>query len=148
MRLMSILVTFIVMPVLAHADGESAAKELGSLAGKWKVVGCTEAGRELPKDKLLFGTLDIRANGKTRSRLPGGKTEGVLALDPTKQPKTLDIAHGKGIYQDKKQYAIYKVEGKKLMINASPPGEKEESRPRTFDIGRTLIFERIKDKSR
>jgi uncharacterized protein (TIGR03067 family) len=148
-RFLSILVTFIVMPVLAHAGGDAAAKkELNDLAGKWKVVGATEGGQELPKGKLPFGTMDIRANGKTRSRLPGGKTEGVLSLDLAKQPKTLDITHGKGVYQDKKQYAIYKVEGKKLMINAAPPGGKEEDRPRSFDTGRTLIFERIKDKSR
>lgn len=148
MRFMSVLVTFIGMPVLLHAGHDSAAKELGSLAGKWKVVGCTEGGKELPKDKLPFGTMDIRANGKTRSRLPGGKTEGVLSMDPAKQPKTLDIAHGKGVYQDKKQYAIYKVEAKKLMINAASPGGKEADRPRTFDTGRTLILERVKDKSR
>ena len=103
---------------------------------------------EIPKDKLPRTTYVLHADGKVTAQTPEGETLATLTVDPAKNPKTLDFVLESGEAKGKKQYAIYKLEGDKMTIFATPQGSPEGDRPRDFTAkdteARLLVFERVK----
>jgi uncharacterized protein (TIGR03067 family) len=134
----------VIPAAVAAADDAAVKKELKALEGNWKAVAASADGKDAPKDRVPEIIFSIRPDGTSTGQTPGGDTEATLTVDPAKLPKTLDIAHTGGSLKGQKQYAVYKLEGGKLTIAATPPGSKAEERPGDFTKGVVLVFERVK----
>src|SRR5262245_27871795 len=150
MRFMSTALAFFgISLTAAAADGTAANKELKDLEGRWKVVAGVQGGQEIAKEKLPRTTYVLHADGVVTAETPDGETMGTLTVDSGKNPKTLDIVLESGEFKGKKQYAIYKLEGDRLTIVATPPGSAVADRPRDFGAkdsnSKLLVFERLKE---
>lgn len=146
-------IALVATPLTAIAgDGAEVKKEFKALAGTWKVVAITEAGKEIPKDKLPTISIEFRANGTATRQMPEEEIKCTLTLDPAKNPKRMMIAHESGSEKGQKQYAIYKLDGNKLTFFASELGAPEEDRPVDFNAKDTkaslMVFERVKNDTK
>lgn len=146
-------ITLIATPLtLIAGDDAEVKKEFKALAGKWKVVAITDAGKEIPKDKLPAISIVFRANGTAIRQMPEEEIKCTLTLDPAKEPKRMTIAHESGSEKGQKQYAIYKLDGNKLTFFASELGAPEEDRPVDFNAKDTkaslMVFERVKNDTK
>jgi uncharacterized protein (TIGR03067 family) len=137
-RIMCACLALIALPLtLTGGNDANIKKELKALEGTWNIVPMTEGGvkERIPKD-VRPATISIficRADGSaTVELLPEGATRATLALDLTKKPKRMVITQASGSEKGKKQYAIYKLEGDRLTIFATPLGAPETDRPADF----------------
>jgi uncharacterized protein (TIGR03067 family) len=129
---------------LAAADDAAVRRELKALEGNWKVVAAVDGGRKFPPDRLPPVSFVLRADGTATVRMGAGESKVTFRIDPSKNPKTMDIVHQSGPGKGKKQFAIYKLENDRFTVIATDPGAKEEDRPRDFTKGRVLVFERVR----
>jgi uncharacterized protein (TIGR03067 family) len=127
---------------------EDAKDDLKALAGKWKLVGMERGGQAIPEGEVPAGTGTFDKDGRFTFSVADYEAEGTFKLDPTKQPKTIDVTHTKGADKDKQQFGIYKLEKGKLTICTAHPGKAAEDRPTGFttkDSDHVLVvFERVK----
>jgi uncharacterized protein (TIGR03067 family) len=138
---------------LVAADDKAVSKELKALAGSWKLVSSEVEGVPTPKDKLPAISIKLQSDGKSTGQNPDGEILMSFVVDPAKTPKTVDIEHLSGPSKGKKQYGIYKVDGDRWTVLATPPGYKPKDRPVEFDstdaLGPLVVWERVKeDKKR
>jgi uncharacterized protein (TIGR03067 family) len=135
--------------LLVDAGTDDVRKELKALQGKWKTVGIEVAGKPIPKDAIPEFSVVIGADGKSTGKMPKEEFQFTISVDPKKNPKTIDIEHVSGVEKGKKQYGVYKLEGDKWTVNATPPGSDEGKRPKdlnTKDSANVVfIFERVKE---
>ena len=149
-RIMPAAFALLAIPLtLTAGDDADVEKELKALGGKWKVVAITEAGEELPKDKLPAISFVFRADGTATAQLPEGEVMCRVTLDLAKKPKRMVITHESGSEKGERQYAIYKLEGDKLTFFVTPPGAPEDDRPPDFNArdarARLMVFARVKN---
>jgi uncharacterized protein (TIGR03067 family) len=141
-------------PLLVAADADDdVRKELKALQGKWKTVGCEEAGKPFPKDAMPDFTIVIAADGKSTGQTPQGEFRFTITVNPKKNPKTIENLHASGEQKGKRQYGIYKLEGDRFTVCMTPPGSAEGDRPKDFttkdSTNVVFVFERVKeDKNR
>src|SRR5262245_36872224 len=132
----------------ALADDDALAKELKALAGSWKLVAVEVEGKPVPRGELPAISFTLYPDGQSTVRTPDGEFQTKSVIDPSKTPKTLDIEYLGGPLKGQKQYGIYKVEGDRWTVFATPPGGKAEDRPRAFDSkaakGALVVWERVK----
>jgi uncharacterized protein (TIGR03067 family) len=109
---------------------ERLKREEEKLAGTWRVTAAKANGvrlqpREVPDMKLTF------KDGKYTVQLAKEKPqEGTYKIDPSKNPKTIDVNRTTGPEQGKKQVGIYELTGNELKICACDASKK---RPTDFD---------------
>jgi uncharacterized protein (TIGR03067 family) len=148
MRRIIYVLAFLALPQLLVADDE-AQKEMKTLKGKWKAVGMEVAGNPVPKGEVMELTVVVGADGKSTGKMPQEEFRFTLSVNPKKSPKTFENVHESGDQQGKKQYGIYKLEGDKWTVCASPPGVQESDRPKDFNTKDTpnvvFVFERVKE---
>jgi RNA polymerase sigma factor (sigma-70 family) len=106
-----------------------AKKELKKFQGAWVPVSLEINGRALPRRHFQNIRLTIQGN-KVFSKAPGPPqgavktTEMVLAINPAKDPKTIDLTtvgeNGKGL----KTAGIFKFDGGRLTMCLGKPGGK------------------------
>jgi uncharacterized protein (TIGR03067 family) len=123
-------------PVQQKADKDenplsaAAKQELEKLQGKWRVVKLAGKGMEqilTPNDPELIGEF------KGRKWIFTGVDKGeIVALDPEKKPKCIDIKRLEAGRPDTIDEAIYKIEGDTLTICLYQG--KGKNRPADFDI--------------
>ena len=134
---------------LAVADDEAVSKELKALAGSWKLVSSEVEGVPFPKDKLPALSFKLQSDGKSTCETPDGEFQMSFVVDPVKTPKTIDMEHLSGPSKGQKQYGIYKVDGDRWTVLATPPGYKPKDRPLEFNskeaLGPLVVWERVKD---
>lgn len=139
------------LTVIAGDDAD-VKKELNALEGKWRVVAITEAGKEIPKDKLPAISIEFRADGTATRQMPTEEIKCTLTLDPAKKPKRMMVAHESGSEKGQKQYAIYKLEADKFTGFFSQLGAPEEDRPADFNAkdakASLMVFERVKSDTK
>jgi uncharacterized protein (TIGR03067 family) len=143
-------IALIAMPLTVIAGDDAEAKrEFKALEGKWKVVAITEAGKEVPTDKLPAISIVFRADGTATRQMPNEEIKCTLTLDLAKKPKRMMVAHESGSEKGQKQYAIYKLEGDKFTAFFSQLGAPEEDRPADFNAkdakASLMVFERVKN---
>ncbi len=111
-----------------------------AIHGYWKIVYVEENGNASPAEKFKAmsyrfseNLLEIMENGET-------KAEWEYKLDPSNEPKQIDLKGGKGL-------GIYKLEGDDLTICAPQDGEGNE-RPENFGApeGSDFILMKLRRK--
>jgi uncharacterized protein (TIGR03067 family) len=117
----------------AKEDKEAAIeKELKILEGNWQ---CTreEGGGRLTPEIVVKG-FRLIIDGKKYQTVYGGKELGsaasIITIDPTANPKTIDVEWTSGSWKDQKQLGIYKLTKDKLEICWAEPSGK--TRPKKF----------------
>jgi uncharacterized protein (TIGR03067 family) len=110
---------------------EDAVKnELEKIAGAWQLVSSEKDGTNAPEEVVKEAKLIIAGDRYKLQR--AGKTveEGIVRIDPTKKPKTIDIYPMKP--EAKVQMGIYEWDGDdKLRVCCTHPGTAQ-TRPSKF----------------
>lgn len=148
-----LLITFLLLacsgsPRVSPEDG--IARELKAMAGSWRPI-FTENNGYKSSEGDLTGILWIRdADGKWTARR-GGKAVvewAVKNIDPTQNPKTIDIEVAAGAYKGVVYLGIYELDGDTLRICFALPDKPE--RPTDFSAAKGTVralseFKRVKD---
>ena len=126
-------------PLLAAADDKPDAKaDKEKLRGVWKVVSAKKAGNDLG-DQI---GVTVKFDGDEFTMPEGDQAE--LKLDPTKQPKQIDVVPLNGKGKGKTLSGVYKLDGDNLTLHFGLDGQE---RPAGFEAsGETvlLVLERVK----
>jgi uncharacterized protein (TIGR03067 family) len=117
----------------ADDDNDQAMqKELAALEGNWQCTREEGAGRLTPE--IVVKGFRLIIEGKKYQTIWGGKELGgaatILKLDPTANPKTIDIEWTSGATKDQPQFGIYKLNKDKLEICWAEASDKK--RPKKF----------------
>lgn len=141
-------------PGLAADDDNSEAlqKELAALEGNWQCTREEGAGRLTPE--IVVKGFRLIIEERKYQTIWGGKELGgaatIVKLDPTVNPKTIDIEWTSGATKDQQQLGIYRIKDNKLEICWAEASEKK--RPKKFtttpgvDSGKLYsAYEREKD---
>lgn len=88
----------------------------------------------------------VTGNRYTVTWFEVGATQTLVAtmsLDPTKEPRTVDLVLGNGPLKGKTRLGIYKVEGQTETVCLAQPGQ---ARPTAFDSrqGAIHVWKRVK----
>ncbi len=95
--------------------------ELKKFEATWKFVSIEVEGDPVPEDKFVGDRLVLKGRQFT-SNVQGNTTHGVFKIDPTVNPKTIDLTFTDGPGKDKTQKGIYELEGDTQKICFSLPG--------------------------
>jgi uncharacterized protein (TIGR03067 family) len=139
------LVAALLVPVRAKADDE--VKALAKLQGTWVVVSAEQDGQ--PLDRIKGGTMTIKDGNFTIKTVGGTEMKGDLRIDPTKKPKTIDLAHQEGLLRDKTWQGIYELTDDEFKL-CYAEADTGKDRPTDFkaeqDSGRLLIVMKRKQQ--
>jgi len=130
-----------------HALTQDAPKSAETLQGIWKLSSGEADGKALQEKQLKDGKLVIKGDGYTVTLADLGTIKGTQKLDPTKDPKTIDIMDASGPNKDKTCLGIYEVKGDEFRVALAPPGK---ARPTKFasapDSGQWIhVWKRVKE---
>ena len=136
--------------VLAAPPDDVVRREQQALDGNWRLVSAEQDGQRMPARQANDFSLTFK-NGRFISsqggnKLGGHKQTGTYTLDPTKNPKTIDVVPDAGPDKGKSWSLIYIVQDSTLRICCRGIGE---DRPTSFDTkdqkGVTLMVFRHAD---
>jgi uncharacterized protein (TIGR03067 family) len=132
-KLLAVALVFGVWSLMAAADGGRRPRiqsELDMLKGNWKLISEVAAGQNVQVD----ATETFYFNGRTLVDSIGGKVtdEFTIKIDPSKNPKEIDLIPLKQPNMGQTIYGIYKIEGDMLILCANfiPQGNR---RPKAFE---------------
>jgi uncharacterized protein (TIGR03067 family) len=116
----------------AKVDKKKLADELAKFQGTWEVVRLTDDHRgDAPAD-VLKGMNWVIDGAKITANDPRDKQhKGSLALDPTQEPKQIDLTLG-GPKDEQTLAGVYEFEGDILRIAVAEPGF---ARPKSVAVG-------------
>ena len=118
----------------AHAQGE----DLDQMQGTWKVASGEADGAPVSNDYITGFTVNINGTSYVLHDVRGDRS-GTFTIDPSKQPKQIDIQPG-GQDESRKMLGIYEVGPAGMRICYARAGDP---RPATFsteqDSGRLLV---------
>jgi uncharacterized protein (TIGR03067 family) len=103
--------------------------ELKRFESTWRFVSIDVEGNLVPEELFQADTLVLKGKNFT-SNVRGEITHGVFKIDPTANPKTIDITFTDGPGKDNTQKGIYELDGDTQKICIARPGE---ARPKSFD---------------
>lgn len=121
-----------------HAHATAITAELEKLQGRWKQTRCEAGGAINPPDEYEDGS-GTTFNGNTFVVWRADGTiviEGTFALDPTREPKTVDWTDTFGTDAGKTFPAIYALDGDQLIFCAGDEGR----RPTEFRTGKGEVL--------
>jgi uncharacterized protein (TIGR03067 family) len=125
------LITVLAAALLLAAKGaqqDTAQGELKKLQGTWSRVSAVTNGKPAPEEEVKQSTLTIKGD-KYVLKLGDQTRQGNLKVDPTKQPKTIDIISAQGPNKGKNLLGIYELEGDTFRYCVAAPGKE---RPTEF----------------
>lgn len=129
MQLHALTVLSLVFWMGADTAKDAAVKtDLENFQGTWTVVSMEMDGKPLAEDKRQKIKLSIKGENFTFDNGDGAEP-GLYKIDPTKNPKELNIVITEGSDKGKVYLVIYKFEGGK-MIQCMELSNKD--RPRQF----------------
>jgi uncharacterized protein (TIGR03067 family) len=114
---------------------DAAARELKAFQGDWKVVGLETEGKKATAEDVkgmrwrFTGSVLIPLDPSAK---PGDK--GEIKLDPSKDPKQIDIVSLEGTSKGTTIRGIYKWEDGRLIICMSGERDSKKGRPDDFTI--------------
>ncbi|MGE4001574.1 MAG: TIGR03067 domain-containing protein [Planctomycetaceae bacterium] len=122
----------VVIPLVGVAGllmGAHKPESQDALQGTWKLSAGESDGKALREEQLKDGKLVIEDEHYT-VMLPGvSAITGVQKLDPTKEPKTIDITDDSGANKGKTCLGIYELKGEEFHVAFASPGA---TRPAKF----------------
>ena len=119
-------------PLAAHAlqpADDKAQREEEKLAGTWQVVSVEADGQNLPANQFRGLKMTFKAGKFTAQKGERDKQEGTYKIDPSKNPKQIDIRHKTGPLAGRDQLAIYSLAGNTLKVCS---GGSDKERPDNF----------------
>jgi uncharacterized protein (TIGR03067 family) len=121
-------ITFaVVLCLAADAPRDDARKETDRLQGTWKAVVVEENGRAVPGEgssdfRLILSedraTVRARVNDEIKS------TAYKVKLDPSTEPKSIDLVPVSGTTPDAVVRGVYQLEKDVLKLRLGKPGQK------------------------
>jgi uncharacterized protein (TIGR03067 family) len=130
-------------PLAAHAfqtAEERVKREEEKLSGTWEVVRVEADGQALPPKQFRGLKMTFKAGKFTAQMGQGEKQEGTYKIDPTKNPKRIDISRKNGPPAGRDQFAVYSLAGNTLKVCS---GGSAKERPDGFETrgkeGRVLM---------
>jgi uncharacterized protein (TIGR03067 family) len=115
--------------VSAEPARDAATADLKKLQGTWVMVELEINGQRIPEEKLKDTTLVIK-DDKYITRIKDKTHETTFNLDPSKDPKEIDMFFPDGVNAPKVSKGIYRLDGDTFKLcRAQAPGE---DRPRDF----------------
>ncbi|OAI48654.1 hypothetical protein AYO44_06740 [Planctomycetaceae bacterium SCGC AG-212-F19] len=133
MRQSLFVILFIAFLLAAQNKDDAIAKDKAGLKGKWKLVLLTNPTGE----KLEAGDnaeVFIIITDTTLTTITGAKLD--YTINPTKNPKELDVSPIDGPNKGKVSKVIYKIEGDTLTICGGDAGSE---RPKAFEHSKELV---------
>jgi uncharacterized protein (TIGR03067 family) len=111
---------------------EAVKQDMKKLTGRWRAADYVSDGKHtVPDDQLALIQLHVYLNGHFKIERAGDTVvDGVIRIDPTKKPKTMNIEYTKGPDQGKTALAIYDIDGDTFRICRATPGNE---RPTDFE---------------
>lgn len=101
--------------MIAAEPAEEAKKELEKLQGEWVMAALEVEGKPVPDEKIQGTTLTIKGD-KYIVSVKDKKHEVTITLDPTKNPKHIDMAFPDGTNAPRIGKGIYKIEDDKFIL--------------------------------
>ncbi len=96
--------------VLVGADAKPDAKgDLARLKGTWRWEAMVNEGQEVPAEQMKDARLIIGDNGEWSVTGAGGELGGTMTLDPSKNPKTMDVKFERGPEKGETSLGIYEL---------------------------------------
>lgn len=124
----------------AESAGDAAfKKDLETLQGVWTVVSMEQDGEPLAADRLSKITLTIKGENFTFDT-GDDSHDGLYKIDPSKDPKELNIEITRGDEKGKVYLVIYKFEDGK-MIQCMQVSNKERPKQFTGKAGSGNLYE-------
>ena len=107
----------------ADAPKADAPKDEKTLQGTWSLSAGEADGKALSEKQLKDGKLVLKGDDYTVTLADIGTVKGTQKLDPTKEPKTIDIKDASGPNKDKTCLGIYELKGDEFRVTFAPPGK-------------------------
>ncbi len=105
--------------VLVLAAPAPEKKDDETIQGTWKVVSMDRGGEKAPEDRIK-GVTFVITDGLITIKDPKREEKANFKLDPTKNPRTIDITPEKG--KEEMVRGIYELKGDSLKICFNNPG--------------------------
>jgi uncharacterized protein (TIGR03067 family) len=131
----------------AGAPQKDAPKNQDVVQGTWKLIAGEADGKALPEKQLKDGKLVIKGDHYAVTLAHKGTVTGTEKLDPTKEPKTIDIKDASGPNKGKTCLGIYELKGEEFRVALAPPGKPRPTKFATApDSGRWMhVWKRVKE---
>jgi uncharacterized protein (TIGR03067 family) len=131
----------------AEPTQEKAKKDLEKLKGTWSITRCEAAGAALPEEVVKGGSFAITGD-KYEFKMADQSEDGIIKLDPSKDPHEIELDIKSGNDKDKIQVGIYKLEGDTLMMCFAQAGEKQRPKEFTTKAGTNEILFVVKKEKK
>lgn len=124
MKTRAFLVLAVALCVAADKPKADPKKELEKLQGTWVMTGLEVNGEEVPEKKLKGTTLVIKGD-KYIVQVKDAKHETTIKIDPSKDPRHIDMYFPDGPNLPKLSKGVYELDGDTLKIcRNQAPGEE------------------------
>jgi RNA polymerase sigma-70 factor (ECF subfamily) len=126
-------IVFLVVLIATAVSAQEAKKELDKFQGQWVGVSREERGKKMPDKFAMQYKLTIQGNRWTVKDGDGSENDVAIQIDPSKNPKTIDLTFKVDKERTYTFLGIYKLEGDTLTVclRAAPRG-----RPKHFETTR------------
>jgi uncharacterized protein (TIGR03067 family) len=136
------------LAALLLVAADDAPKGNDAIKGVWVARSLTVNGVTQPDDPTR-GFVQIAFDGTSYVQIAGQTIteEGTYSVDPSKEPKAIDLVIEKGTEAGKRRLGIYRLGGETLTVALSEPGARR--RPKGFDAGlrsgqSLVVFKRVR----
>jgi len=125
-------VVFLLGAVAWGADQADLDKEVKKFQGTWTFASCEADGQAMPVTELKEFILIFEGTKHTVKKGNEVLQVGIQKIDPTKEPKTIDVTMTEGANKGTVMLGIYELDGDTLKVCFDPEGKK---RPTEFKSG-------------
>ena len=124
---------------ILSGNADAAEEDLKKLQGVWEVAGGEINGSVISESDIPSIILTI-TNQSYRVERDGGTDRGAFTLDPSKQPKHMDIRPDSGDDAGNKMLAIYEIGADSFRVCYASPGEDRPTAFATEPDSRRLVI--------
>jgi uncharacterized protein (TIGR03067 family) len=121
--------TVLISSSLRAADDEAVKKEIAKLQGEWSMVSGSANGQPMPAEMLKQMKRVCKGDETTTTMAGQLFMKAKIAIDASKNPKTIDYRMSDGPTKDKTQLGIYETNGDTFRSCFASPGAE---RPTDF----------------
>jgi uncharacterized protein (TIGR03067 family) len=122
----------VALAVAGLAADDPGKAELAKHQGTWAVISFEREGQRTPRETLETIKRVVEGDKVVWSRDGTTFAETTLEVDPSRDPKTLDVVPTEGRSKGKRVLGIYKLVDDELTICMAGP---DKERPRAFEAG-------------